>query len=347
MAVSVKDVAVAASVSVGTVSNVLNRPEKVAPETVARVQDAIVRLGFVRNDAARQLRAGRSRSIGLVVLDSANPFFAEVARGAEERAAAEGMSVLLGNSDQNPEREGAYLDLFREQRVNGVLLTPTDLTAPLADSGIPLVLVDGELPGGEVPSVAVDDVEGGHLAVAHLLGLGRRRIAFVGGPLAIRQVADRLAGARRALTEVPDAALEVIETEALTVLAGREAGEAIGRRRAGERPDAVFCANDLLAVGVLQGTAILGEVRVPDDLALIGYDDIDFAQATVVPLSSIRQPARQIGATAVELLFEAVASPEAAPRHVRFRPELVVRASTAGSGGDPRPGGQIPRRSTS
>lgn len=118
MAVSVKDVAVAASVSVGTVSNVLNRPEKVAPETVARVQDAIVRLGFVRNDAARQLRAGRSRSIGLVVLDSANPFFAEVARGAEERAAAEGMSVLLGNSDQNPEREGAYLDLFREQRVN-------------------------------------------------------------------------------------------------------------------------------------------------------------------------------------------------------------------------------------
>lgn len=334
MAVSVKDVAAAASVSVGTVSNVLNRPEKVAAETVARVQAAIVELGFVRNDAARQLRAGRSRSIGLVVLDSANPFFAEVARGAEERADAEGMSILLGNSDQEPGRESAYLDLFREQRVNGVLLTPVELDeAPvqrLAAAGIPVVLVDGELPRDDVPSVAVDDVEGGHLAVAHLLALGRRRIAFVGGPLSIRQVADRLEGARRALAEVPGAVLEVIELDALTVLRGREAGEAIAHRAPADRPDAVFCANDLLAVGVLQGAAILGAVRVPEDLALIGYDDIDFAQATVVPLSSIRQPAREIGATAVELLFEALADGAGPARHVRFRPELIVRASTAG-----------------
>ncbi|MBG0717277.1 LacI family transcriptional regulator [Microbacterium sp. 2C] len=331
MAVSVKDVAQAAAVSVGTVSNVLNRPEKVAPDTVARVHEVIKRLGFVRNDAARQLRAGRSRSIGLIVLDSANPFFAEVARGAEERAAGEGLSVLLGNSDQNPTRESGYLDLFREQRVNGVLLTPTDLADPvLLHAGIPLVLVDGELVGGELSSVAVDDIEGGHLAVSHLLAIGRRRIAFVGGPLAIRQVADRLEGARRALAAVPDATLEVIEQGALTVLAGRDAGERIAHRPADERPDAVFCANDLLAVGVLQGTAILGEVRVPGDLAIIGYDDIDFAEATVVPLSSIRQPARDIGATAVELLLERLADPDAAPRRVRFRPELVIRASTAG-----------------
>ncbi|HYP74017.1 MAG TPA: LacI family DNA-binding transcriptional regulator, partial [Microbacterium sp.] len=215
MSISVKDVAAAASVSVGTVSNVLNRPEKVAPATVERVQAAIDALGFVRNDAARQLRAGRSRSIGLIVLDSANPFFAEVARGAEERAAAQGMSVLLGNSGQEPERESAYLDLFREQRVNGVLLTPTVLdpgpVRRLADAGVTVVLVDGELPGSATPSVAVDDVEGGYLAVSHLLALGRRRIAFVGGPLSIRQVADRLAGARRALREVPDADLEIIE----------------------------------------------------------------------------------------------------------------------------------------
>ncbi|KRA24610.1 LacI family transcriptional regulator [Microbacterium sp. Root61] len=332
MSVSVKDVAAAASVSVGTVSNVLNRPDKVAPATVARVHAAIEKLGFVRNDAARQLRAGRSRSIGLIVLDSANPFFAEVARGAEERAALDGISILLGNSDQNPVRESAYLDLFREQRVNGVLLTPHDLdNAVLLNAGIPLVLVDGELPGGQVPSVAVDDVEGGYLAVAHLLELGRRRIAFVGGPLSIRQVADRLAGARRALAEVPGASLEVIELEALTVLRGSEAGERIARLPAEERPDAVFAANDLLAVGVLQGAAIIGGIRVPDDLAIIGYDDIDFAQSTVVPLSSVRQPANDIGRTAVDLLFAALADPGAAPQHVRFRPELVVRASTAGA----------------
>lgn len=329
MSVSIKDVAAAASVSVGTVSNVLNRRDKVAPATARRVQAAIDALGFVRNDAARQLRAGRSRSIGLIVLDNANPFFAEVARGAEERAAAAGMSVLLGNSDQDPMREAAYLDLFREQRVNGVLLTPHDLDAALlTDAGIPLVLVDGELPGAELPSVAVDDIEGGQLAVAHLLAQGRRRIAFVGGPLGIRQVADRLEGARRALAEVPGATLEVIELDALTVLRGREAGEAIAARSAGARPDAVFCANDLLAVGVLQGTAILGGIRVPQDLALIGYDDIDFAQSTVVPLSSVRQPAREIGATAVDLLLGALADPTLTPRHVRFRPELVVRAST-------------------
>lgn len=329
MSVSIKDVAATAGVSVGTVSNVLNRRDKVAPATVERVQAAIDELGFVRNDAARQLRAGRSRSIGLVVLDSANPFFAEVARGAEERAAAAGISVLLGNSDQDPAREGAYLDLFREQRVNGVLLTPHALDADaLTGAGIPLVLVGGELPGGELPSVAVDDIEGGQLAVAHLLAQGRRRIAFVGGPLAIRQVTDRLEGARRALAEVPDTTLEVIELDALTVLRGREAGEAIAARRPDERPDAVFCANDLLAVGVLQGTSILGGIRVPHDLALIGYDDIDFAQSTVVPLSSVRQPAREIGASAVDLLFEALADPSLPPRHVRFRPELVVRAST-------------------
>jgi len=328
---SIKDVAAAAGVSVGTVSNVLNRPEKVSPATVERVHATIEELGFVRNDAARQLRAGRSRSVGLIVLDTANPFFAEVARGAEERADAEGLSVLLGNSGQDGARENAYLDLFREQRVRGVLLTPSDVSAPgITQTGLPLVLVDGEAPDGSLPSVAVDDVEGGYLATRHLLERGRRRLAFVGGPIAVRQVAARLDGARRALAEVPDAHLEIIEKPALTVLAGRQVGEEFAARRPEDRPDAAFCANDLLAAGVLQGSAILGTIRVPSDLAIIGYDDIDFVQSTVVPLSSVRQPAREIGATAIGVLLESFDDPAAAPRRVRFRPELVVRASTGG-----------------
>lgn len=333
MAVSVKDVARAAGVSVGTVSNVLNRPEKVSPATVERVHAAITELGFVRNDAARQLRAGRSRTVGLVVLDSANPFFAEVARGAEERAAEHGVTVLLGSSGQEAVRENAYLDLFREQRVNGVLLTPLALDEARAETletaGVPIVLVDAEA-DGDLPSVAVDDVEGGYLAVQHLLAQGRRRILFAGGPASVRQVADRLDGARRALAEVPDATLEVASTDELTVLAGRLVGEDLARRDASERPDGVFCANDLLAVGVLQGAGILGSLRVPEDLALIGYDDIDFAQSTVVPLSSIRQPAREIGAAAVDALFATLSDPDAAPQRIRFRPELIVRASTGG-----------------
>ncbi|MGV9193768.1 LacI family DNA-binding transcriptional regulator [Microbacterium sp. MC2] len=335
MAVSVRDVAEAAGVSVGTVSNVLNHPEKVAPETVARVQAAIARLGFVRNDAARQLRAGRSRTIGLVVLDLRNPFFTEVARGAEQRAAERGLSVLVANSDDDAARESTHLDLFEQQRAFGVLITPVgeDLQrlGRLRDRGIQSVLVDRESPDGAIASVAVDDVEGGRLAAAHLLEIGRRRLAFVAGPHTIPQVADRLAGARAAVAAVPGASLEVIERPTLTVLDGRAAGEAILARPAAERPDAVFAANDLLAVGLLQAFAIMGGARVPDDIALIGYDDIDFAAATVVPLSSIRQPARLIGATAVDLLLEEVETPREA-RAVRFQPELVVRESTVGAG---------------
>jgi LacI family transcriptional regulator len=346
MTVSVREVAVAASVSVGTVSNVLNRPDKVAPATVARVLAAIEELGFVRNDAARQLRAGRSRSIGLVVLDVRNPFFTDVARGAEDRAAEDGMTILLGNTDDNVDREAAYIALFEEQRVHGVLISPmTDDPARLErlrSRGTPVVLVDREAGDRSFSSVAVDDIVGGALAVRHLLESGRRRIAFVGGPDNIRQVTDRLEGARRAVAEVADASLEVIATDGLTVLEGRAAGEGIRERAAGDRPDAVFAANDLLAMGVLQALMMLGTVRVPDDIALIGYDDIDFASAAVVPLSSIRQPAALIGYTAVDLLLREAADAAGgaagggapvererpAREQVVFQPELIIRDST-------------------
>ncbi|UOE43675.1 LacI family DNA-binding transcriptional regulator [Agromyces larvae] len=335
MAVSVRDVAAAAAVSVGTVSNVLNRPDKVAPATVERVTAAIRELGFVRNDAARQLRAGRSRSIGLVVLDVRNPFFTDVARGAEDRAAEDGMTILLGNSDDNADREGAYLDLFEEQRVHGVLISPLADDLPrlerVRSRGTPVVLVDREAADLRFSSVAVDDVVGGELAAQHLLDTGRRRIAYVGGPRSIRQVADRLAGARRAVERLPGATLDVVETDALTVLEGRRAGELIRERDAADRPDAVFAANDLLAMGVLQALVMRGAVSVPDDIALIGYDDIDFASAAVVPISSIRQPAALIGYTAVDLLLKEAERGDGFERErVVFQPELIVRESTRG-----------------
>ncbi|KTS05239.1 LacI family DNA-binding transcriptional regulator [Microbacterium testaceum] len=331
MAVKIKDVAAHAGVSVGTVSNVLNGRDTVSPGVVERVRAAIDALGYVRNDAARQLRAGRSRAIALVVLDVGNPFFAAVARGAEARAAADGYVVLLGSSGADADQERLYVDQFREQRVAGVLLTPADaggdVVEHLAAAGIPVVLVDEQTAGDDVCTVSVDDVEGGHLAVAHLLEQGRRRIAFVAGPLTTRQVADRLAGARRAVDDVEGASLEVIETDAMTVLAGRAAGKEL-RERA-DRPDAIFAANDLLAVGVLQALTMLGGIRVPDDIALVGYDDIDFAAATVVPLTSVRQPAEALGSTAVDLLLRQLdGGVDPAERQVRFQPELVVRASS-------------------
>lgn len=332
MAVGVKDVAAAAGVSVGTVSNVLNQPERVSARTVERVQQVIQELGFVRNDAARQLRAGRSRSIGLVVPDIGNPFFAEVARGAEDRAADAGMTVLLGNSDEQDVRQEAHLELFQEQRVNGVLLTPAsdDLEAVhrFAAGGMPVILVDREIEQGVLPSVSVDDVEGGRLAVEHLLSSGRRRIAYVCGPRSVQQVADRLAGAETAVRAVAGAELEVIEQSALTVLQGRAAGESLIARTATLRPDAVFAANDLLAVGLLQAFSFGAAVRVPEDIAMVGYDDIDFASATVVPLSSVRQPARLLGWTGVDLLLKELDGVEH-DRRVRFQPELIVRESSA------------------
>ncbi|MBW1640223.1 LacI family DNA-binding transcriptional regulator [Microbacterium resistens] len=330
MAVSVREVAEDAGVSVGTVSNVLNRPERVSADTVARVHAAIERLGYVRNDAARQLRAGRSRTIGLVVLDIRNPFFAEVVRGAEGRAEEHGRSVLVANSDEKAEREATHLALFEEQRVSGVLITPVGDATPLLgrmhQRGIPSVLVDRRSSDPRFASVSVDDGEGGRIAAAHLLSLGRRRLAFVGGPLTLPQVSDRLSGAQSAAAEA-GAAIEFLATRALTVEEGRRAGELLLQRAPAERPDGVFAANDLVALGILQSMVMTGGARVPEDLALIGYDDIDFAAAAVIPLSSVRQPASLIGATAVDLLLgegEGLAEP------VRYRPELVVRASTTG-----------------
>ena len=332
--VSVRDVAQRAGVSVGTVSNVMNHPDKVAAQTVARVQEAIAELGFIRNDAARQLRNGRSNTIGLVVLDVRNPFFTDVARGAEDAAAAAGLAVTLGNSDENTDREATYLDLFEQQRVHGVLISPySDITPRLRSlraRGIPVVLVDRTSSDLSISSVSVDDLAGGAMALEHLVASGCRRIAFVGGPLEIIQVADRLEGARRAAAGHPDVQLEVVELPASSVIEGRTAGAAIAARPVNERPDGVFCANDLVSMGMLQALVMQGSgIRVPDDIALIGYDDIDFASAAVVPLSSIRQPSALIGATAVGILLEEAEDPAIAPRQIEFQPELVVRASTS------------------
>ena len=331
--VSVRDVALRAGVSVGTVSNVMNHPEKVSPGAVARVTEAIDELGFIRNDAARQLRDGRSKTIGLVVLDVRNPFFTDVARGSEDAAAAAGLSVTLGNSDENPERESSYLDLFEQQRVHGVLISPyadiTDRLLRLRKRGIPAVLVDRPSADSSFSSVSVDDIAGGHLAVEHLIAQGRRRIAFVGGPMDIRQVSDRLEGAKQAIAANPGVTLEIIPIDALSVLEGRAAGLSVRDRAPADRPDGIFAANDLVAMGVLQALMLQGDgIRVPDEIALIGYDDIDFAAAAVVPLSSFRQPSALIGRTAVEILLEEAADSSIEPRQVVFQPELVVRSST-------------------
>jgi len=318
VAVSIREVAAGAGVSVATVSNVLNRPEIVAQRTRDRVNAVIRDLGFVRNESARQLRAGRSRTIGLVVLDVANPFFTDLARGVEDEVSEAGLAVILCNSDDRESKESRYLELLEEHRVQGVLITP-------------VVLVDSRAPSRGQCSVAVDDVLGGDLAVTHLLDNGHEQIAYVSGPPALRQVADRREGALQALRRAgrPPTSLHVIETSALNVAAGKWAGAEIASIPAASRPTAVFCANDLMALGVLQEMT-RNHIRVPEDMSIVGYDDIDFAAAAAVPLTSVRQPRHQLGRMAARLLLEEAADDDVTHQHrqVIFEPELVVRQST-------------------
>jgi LacI family transcriptional regulator len=332
MSVSVREVAKKAGVSVGTVSNVINQPDKVARTTLLRVQAAIDSLGFIRNDAARQLRAGKSRSIGLVVLDVQNPFFAEVARGAEESATDHGLTVLFANSDEKEDRESHLLMLFEEQRVAGILVSPIskDLSeiTKIRDRGTPVVLVDRESKDKSFSSVSVDDVSGGFMAAQHLIEVGKSKIMFAGGPMSIEQIADRLQGAMRA-TDAAGLTIEVFETKNLTVLEGRSLAEKILSRPKESWPDGIFAANDLLAFGIMQALVVSSIVAIPEDIALVGYDDISYASNAIISLTSIRQPSMLIGAKAVELLVQATQKENhSVVSQVVFQPELIIRAST-------------------
>ncbi|MBP2477526.1 LacI family transcriptional regulator [Crossiella equi] len=329
--VSVREVAELAGVSLGTVSNVLNSPDRVAPRTRERVLAAMTELGFVRNESARQLRSGTGRTIGLVVLDVGNPFFTDVARGVEEAATEAGHSVILCNSDSSPDREHRHLEVLAQQRVHGVLITPcrdslTEIRR-LQDRGVSVVLLDHPATATEVCAVTVDDHTGGHLAVAHLLERGHRRLAMVTGAPHVRQAAERRQGAESALKDSGvDAELVVFEVPSLTVAAGLRAG--LSLLASEPRPTAVFCANDLLALGVLQAMVRTG-VRVPQEMAIVGYDDIDFAAAAAVPLTSVHQPRHLIGRTAAQLVIAETLSPtQHEHQQVYFTPELVVREST-------------------
>lgn len=335
LTVSVKDVAAAAGVSLGTVSNVLNRPERVATATRERVERAMLELGFVRNESARSLRAGRSRALAYVMLDATNPFFTDVARGIEIGAESSELSLFLCNSDSRVSREAAHLAHLEQQRVQGILITPVDPESPALDAiaarGTPVVIVDRRRRADDFCTVAVDDELGGRLAVEHLIDRGHRRVAFVGGPMSIGQVTDRYAGARAAWTDagLPPEDLTLVGCSALVVAEGRSAGERLAGIPSNRRPTAAFCANDLLALGLLQQATASG-LRVPEQLAIVGYDDIDFAAAAAVPLTSVRQPRHELGQTAADLVLDEATNTRHAHQQVTFTPELVARASTLG-----------------
>ncbi|TDD82948.1 LacI family transcriptional regulator [Actinomadura rubrisoli] len=333
-----REVARRAGVSVGTVSNVLNRPDLVAEATRDRVRAAIEELGFVRNESARRLRqrpdrtAGEfgdepRRAFGVVVEDLSNPYATGVVRGAEQALNEAGHDVLWLSSDHSTAKERRSLDLLEDQNAAGVLIIPVGLDrsdiARLRAAGISIVLIDHDEPGA--CSAQVDHVAGGEIAAAHLLGIDRGRVAFVTGAPEPRPCVERRDGAARTLVEAGFGKPVTLVQDALSPSEGQ-----LGAQRLmamSPVPNGVFCANDLLAIGVINELCRLG-VRVPEDIAVIGYDDIELAASAAVPLTTIRQPRHELGWEAAELALAEIREGKSHQhRQVVLTPDLVIRES--------------------
>jgi LacI family transcriptional regulator len=331
---SIRDVAKEAGVSLGTVSNAINRPEILAPRTLRKVQKVIDEMGFVPNASARNLRAGRNRVIGLVVPDISNPFFTDLAKGVNDAAFAAKYVVILCNTDESSEKESQYLDVLAAQNVEGILITPARDTnralAAVAEKGIRLALVDRPAHGLQACSVAVNDSYGGSLALTHLYELGHRNILLLTGKEDIPQVADRNSGIREALAKIPGSERPQITEIRLDSMSAQNAFEAIKKQiPMGIDFTGIICGNDLIALGAIRAFREKN-IAVPEEVSVIGYDDIDFADSANVPLTSISQPAYELGYAAAELIISECENPE---RHVHqrieFQPRLIVRSSTA------------------
>jgi LacI family transcriptional regulator len=323
------DVAREAGVSAQTVSRALNNKGEISPETRSRVLEIVERLGYRPNTLARGLVTRKTSTLGLVVPDIANPFFSEVARGAEDVTHQAGYSLLLCNAMENPTREMEALRTLEAQRVDGIILCSSrlsdeDLAATMAKLPT-VILVNRESSGTELNSVCIDDEAGARCATQHLLRGEHRSIAFLAGPLASYSGLRRARGYQRARSEAgipiePD--LSVVCTPHL------EGGYNGVQQLLACHPeiDAFLCYNDLVAVGALQACAARGR-RVPEDIAVVGFDDILLAGLVTPPLTTLRSDKRALGAEAVRLLLRRLAGCADGCENVVLQPELIVRAS--------------------
>jgi LacI family transcriptional regulator len=324
-----RDIARAAGVSQATVSNVLNRPELVAPDTVLRVRQIMERLGFVVNDSARSLRVGRSRALGVVTLDLSNPFWGEVTRGIEAVASEHGLPVLFGASEENLAKELQFLRLFQEHRVDSILLSSVDVDSPtlreMHRRGTKVVILDQDDPKGHYSSVTFNHVAGARLAAQHLVRYGHRRIAFLNGPHSVPWCLARAQGLREGLESCginPDKAVLEFTIKSMTA---QSAEPAVGTVLAsGFEPTAVFCVNDMVALGALKVLSQRG-IRVPEDLSIFGFDDSYFSSLLSPALTTVRQQPFELGKKATETVISL--APGAKPVSYVFEPEIMLRDS--------------------
>lgn len=310
-----------------TVSRTMNEPHLVTPETRARVLTAVRELGYIPNRVARSLTQGRTDIIALVVPDIQNPFCTTLSRGAEDVAQNHGYTLMVGNTDERPDKERSYLEALVSRRVDGVLLSTTggDHLRLLQDRGIPVVLVDRIVPGISADSVTLDAYDGGRQLAVHLLEEGFRKVMFIGGVPGNSTVEARLAGCRDALEEA--GLLLAVRHGRLD----RASGEELMADLCGEErlPDAIVAVNNLVAVGAIVEMRRRG-LRVPEDVGLACFGEIELASLLDPFLTVIREPAYETGRRAMELLHERIRGSSAEPRHEVLPVELVARRSTRG-----------------
>ncbi len=324
-----KDVAERASVSVTTVSHVLNKTRFVNRNLVRRVENAFRSLGYQPNALARGLRRRETRMLGMVVPDNSNLYFAELARSIEDACFECGYSVILCNSDEDAAKESAYLSLLAEKRVDGIVFVASgsDRSGVQAflQHKIPMVVLDRELKGTKCDSIVVDNRHGGRQATLHLISGNHRRIGCICGPKNLTSANERLQGYKDAISEARlpvDPAL--IQIGNFHIQGGYAAVQAL--LNLPNRITAVFASNDLMAVGALRGIAARG-LRVPEDVAVVGFDDIALAKYTEPPLTTVMQPIREIGKLATELVMARVNGERREPQRHRLKTSLVIRES--------------------
>ena len=333
-----KDVARLAGVSVATVSAVINRKKTsivVSQRSRDKVFAAVQQLNYRVNEQARNLRRGKSHTIGVVVSDITQPFSGEMLFVLEREIASRGYDFLISDTQNNPERERHYLGLFQQKRIDGILFVGASNQIDdqgilrLVDSGTPIVLTEREVAERNVPCVLVDNVRGGRLATEHLLTRGYRRLAYITGPSGNVISEQRLAGFRTALMQCSDVESEQIQHGGIGLADGFESMSRLLDRP--DRPEAVFCFNDALAIGSIKA-ATERQLQISADIGLVGYDDIAMAAYCVPSLTTIHQPILQMCEEGVGLLLDILDDKEPADygRKAVLEPELVVRETSGG-----------------
>lgn len=333
MSITIVDIAKKSNVSIATVSRVINnKSEGVSVSTRKRILDVIDECGYKPNAMARGLVTKKTKTIGLIIPDITNPFFPEIARGAEDGASTKGYNVFLCNSDDSIEKENEYISALKEKCVDGIILTTSassnqEHVLSLMNSDLPIIIIDEGLDSmdTDIPGVFVDNFEGGYLAAKHLIDLGHKKIACITGPLNLKDDRDRLEGYKKALMDAK------INIDSSIILQGnyKIAGGVENTKKLLDKDiTAIFACNDLMAYGSYQVLKSAG-YKIPDDISIVGFDDVQLSAMLDPALTTIKQPAYEMGLESAKMIIKLIEGKNIRKKIIKFKPNLVVRKSTS------------------